>query len=586
MLGDEHTRFAFAFAIYKRVLLARSHAPPRSRSEQLAPWVAAALIALPALLARFPPMTDYPMHVSQVALIRHFGDARLFPPDLYQLNPGYPNQLFHWCAAGLAFLVGVDTGCKIMVAVAQAGIILAGARLASYLGVSRWTALLLAPIALGWVFYWGLIANLLGLATLLASLPTLDRAVERASARGALTSCGWMLLLYLAHESAMVVACSAVLVFTFGHELRGHIRDALVRLAPIAFASMVFVAQIAVQRQHFDTDRARSPVIWHSLAARLRSLPATLTGTLDPVTRWALFGLCIGAILVFASGRFSVRSGERRSLVEWIHHLRFELVALVNAVAYFVMPFGFDGGTMFNHRFYHPAYCLAALTLAPRLVRRAPKMFEKLASGAVASGVLLIGWPQFVDADETSRQLDQILAYVADGSAVTLVEVDPRGGERSFSAEIQVSRALVAHGGRLAFSLSSSVIAPVQFDPRFRWLEAQERLEKDTLMLRPDHDLRMFRYVLIHSRDPAPRLIATVTLEPEGHFVESVGEWSLVESRLPLVPLDSPELPMPVPPPETLRKRAKVMMMNSAHDDGAEAAALPGTGNGAVPPTP
>ena len=209
----------------------------RVARDYAAPTIAGVALAAPTLLARFPPMTDLPLHDAVIGMLRHLHDPAYFPPDLYRLNLGHPNQLFHLSAWAFSYLFGVDGGCKVVIALAQVGILVGGARLAHHLGRSPWAALLLAPLALGWSYFWGLVANLVGFALLLFALPTLDRAVSHPSARGFLRSSLWMVALYLAHESVMVVACSAVLVFTLGQPLR---RGATaLRLAPIGVASAI-----------------------------------------------------------------------------------------------------------------------------------------------------------------------------------------------------------------------------------------------------------------------------------------------------------------------------------------------------------
>src|SRR5947208_8079063 len=76
-----------------------------------APYVAGVLLALPVLIAVYPPMSDLPFHEAGVSILRHFGDTEMFPPGLYFRNFGHPNQLFHLSAYALSFLMSTRMAC-------------------------------------------------------------------------------------------------------------------------------------------------------------------------------------------------------------------------------------------------------------------------------------------------------------------------------------------------------------------------------------------------------------------------------------------------------------------------------------------
>jgi hypothetical protein len=150
-------------------------------------------------------MGDLAFHESLVSILRHFGDPRYFPEGLYRRNLGEPNQLFHAAAWAVAWVFPTDTACKIVVAATVLGISVGAGRLASHLGTTRWRAMLVAPLGLGWMFRWGLVANLVGFALLLFALPALDRLAKKPSPVRALHAMLLTGLLYLGHESSMVV---------------------------------------------------------------------------------------------------------------------------------------------------------------------------------------------------------------------------------------------------------------------------------------------------------------------------------------------------------------------------------------------
>jgi hypothetical protein len=544
----------------------------RLAREYAAPILAGLALAAPTLLARFPPMTDLPLHDALVGLLRHLHDPAFFPPDLYRLNLGHPNQLFHLSAWGLSYLFGVDGGCKVVIALAQVGILVGGARLTRYLGRSAWSALALAPLAMGWSYFWGLVANLVGFAMLLFALPTLDRAVSAPSARGFLKSSLWMVVLYLAHESVMVVACSAVLVFTLGQPLQR--RATALRLAPIGVALVIFVTHLIVQARMIGVDKGGvSTVDFRGIWPKVNSIPVTLTGSLDIVSRTALFTLALLCLLVLAMERWRAHDEPApRSFAPFVHRYRFELTALVNAIAYFVMPFGMAGGTLFNHRFYHPAYALLVVSIGPLWTRRRLSLLARAIVATLPAAILLIDWPQFVESDHLARGLDGLIPDIEMNSSLVFLEADPVTGTRIFVSSTSGARTLAQRGGRLLHSLTSSAIAPVHVNPAFEWPEAEGRVSASTMKLRPEHDVQMFRYLLVHSRDPSVALLVRTALGDDAHFVDLSGEWILFESSRPRIPIDSPELPMPSPAPHTLGWRMK-QLMASLRDGGAPAPA-------------
>ena len=148
----------------------------RAKLAQSAPLIAGIALAAPTLLARYPPMNDLPLHEGVVGVLRHFGDESYFPRGLYTLNPGHPNQLFHAAAWLFSLVVPTGLACRLVIALAQVAIMWTAARFADHLGRSRWGALLVAPLALGFTYYWGLVANLVGYGLLLYTLPILDES--------------------------------------------------------------------------------------------------------------------------------------------------------------------------------------------------------------------------------------------------------------------------------------------------------------------------------------------------------------------------------------------------------------------------
>src|SRR5580658_437642 len=191
-------------------------AAPKARIERWAPVVVGALFAIPVLVAKYPPMDDLPLHEASVGLLRHWGDANFAPRTLYYLNLGHPNQLFSFLVFALSFLVPIGFASKIVVACSLIALPIAAAHLADHVESPRWTALLAAPVGLGWLFFWGLIQNIIGLAALLALLPAIDRFGSRPTGRRAAWMCAAMLFLHFAHQAMQLVALVALVLCSIG----------------------------------------------------------------------------------------------------------------------------------------------------------------------------------------------------------------------------------------------------------------------------------------------------------------------------------------------------------------------------------
>ena len=509
-------------------------------------------------------MTDLPHHEGLVGLLRHLGDSSFVPPGLYFLNLGHPNQLFYFAAWPLSYLFGTDTACRLIVALSQLGIMVFAGRLARHLGRFTWPALLVAPLALGWIFFWGLVTNLLGIAVLLAVLPPLDRYANAPTGRRAASMAGVVVLLYFAHESAMMIGLVASLVFALGHPLRG--RQAALRFFPVVFGVGLSLAQKVFQAHLFTATQSLATT-YGTPWAKLIGIPNVLVGSHDASAKYMLAGLAFGGMLAFAMDRRrGESSGEEgssslaeepreRGFTPFVHHFRFELFGALMFTAYLLVPHGFHGVTMLNGRFFGPAYAVLAVSSAPKIGERVGLVARALAV-ALPISVLLLVWPQFIDSDRCYRDLDVILARIGKGASVALVEMGMPVARpvRVFSASAGGARALAVKGGRGLYPFVRSPIAPVMQSKAYLWDEVDTRLI-DTMSFRPSYDLHRFRYVIMHSQDPKILMAGSLAMLPEARVVESAGERVLMESTLEQVPLLSGNGAPPLASDKTMHKR-------------------------------
>jgi hypothetical protein len=538
---------------------------PKARAEALAPWLAGLLLATPVLVAYYPPMTDLPYHEAAVSILRNFTDTAMFPPGLYQINLGQPNQLFHMAAWPLAYAVGSRWAVKLVVAAAVVALPVCAARFSRHAGASRLAALLVAPMALGWLFSWGLIANLLGYAALLAMFPVLDRFEEEPTPRAAVKTLGALVLLYFAHETAMFLFSGTALLFAALYPLSW--KKTAARVSPFFFGVAITVLQGVWQKPLMSPSVTGVRLIWHSLGHKLMRIPEIVFPASDAFVNLSMLGLCIMAIGSF----LWLRARERRAegpaartpegprferLQAWGRKARWEVFALGCAAAYFAFPFTLNGASFIYHRWLPPGFAAFVLVAAPRDLWTTQARIARFIVFVLPVATLLATWPSFADSGRAYQQLDELLPLIVRGSALAELELGPGDPTRTFSTGHADGRVLATRGGRLGFAFTDSPVSPVIIPKPLRWNESLYRLGRDSWAFRPAQDFKSFRYALVRSSDPGGALLVRLALAPEGRFVATAGEWALYESTLEVVPPVSPAVPMPVPPPEPLRVRA------------------------------
>jgi hypothetical protein len=517
----------------------RVTAPAVSDGERAA-WVAGLLLAAPVLIAYAPPMTDFPAHEAAVSALRHLRDPSRFPPGLYVLNLGHPNQLFHLLAWGLSFVLGVHFACKAVVAASLVAILVATARLARHAGTTPWAALLATPLAFGWTFNWGFVANLLGLAVLLASVPSLDHLAERPSARGALACTAWTIALYFAHEALLFVAIGFLVLLV---AVRGGLRAAAWALVPIVIGLALVVGQAHAQAPLFGAESLSIPTAFVPLREKLERFPVVLLGRADSYATYALYALVYAACSA-VYGRHRARRDPATTPRAWLDRHRFALLGLACLALYFAMPADFHAARYVYQRYLAPGAILLLVALAPpdEGLRIPAKLPFLLVPPLYVIGAL----PQFALASEISRELDPLLAQIPEGSAVANLDLDSEFSACFFRPSFLAMRVVAERGGRALVSFFDSPISPVLLARPFAWPDAMTRNTQRVAYFRPASDLRQYAYVLFFTVDAKVELAAPHLFEPEAELVAESGSWQLYRSRIVETGAAAPELP-PLP---------------------------------------
>ncbi len=528
---------------------------PASRLERIAPWLAGALLAIPVLLARYPPMADLPLHEAVVGLMRHWGDPSYVPPDVYELNLGQANQLFYFLILPLSFPFGVTVATKLVVAGTLLVLPVSLAHTADHLGVTRWTAVVLAPLGMGWMFFWGLLANLIGFTAFFFALPSLDRFCQKPTARGFWAACGWMTLLHFAHDSTALFAGGALAVFTVC-SWRGW-RENVARVAPaVLVTALAFLTRELGWRLATFHGSSLPAFAWYTPWHKIWTLPGAIYGGYEWQVRDLMFVVCGAPAVLFAIERWKHRSRATRSLRESMFHFRFEIIAAGLLLGYFAAPVNMGPTTLIYHRFIAPAWALFVLTAATRVKLATPWRLPRMLAVIVPLVPLLTSWSRFVDSDRVYTQLDHAIDHMDTGSSYLVLELGPVNGYWLYSPATAAGHIVAKLGGRSLFDGTDSLASPVHMRADRAWTHIYERVDMHVYRLMPPFDLTYFRYVILHTPDASIEAVISKAMEPDARLVVRSGEWTVMESTLPRVPQNTPDTLVPLPHPLTLRKRA------------------------------
>jgi hypothetical protein len=260
--------------------------------------------------------------------------------------------------------------------------------------------------------------------------------------------------------------------------------------------------------------------------------------------------------------RWNARNTTAETVAVRVRAWRFELLSLVLFAIYLAAPANIKSTTLVYHRFLPPAWAILVVCCAARPAgagaaegdskrsRLAPILCAVL---PLAS--LLIAWPTFVDSDRMYTDLETLVPSIEPGSAILSLNLGPQSNNRLWNPVCAAGHVVAERGGRSNFDYSQSPVSPVAQRPEKEWTEPVDRLELLPYQMRPDWDLTRFRYLLVITPDRPLANGVAFALRTEARLVGSRGDWSLFESRLPVVPIDADEAPMPVPHPATLHKK-------------------------------
>jgi hypothetical protein len=513
-------------------------------------------------------MADLPLHEASIGLARHWGDAHFAPPSLYILNPGQPNQLFALLSLLLSYVMPVQWATKLVVAGMLLALPLAASHFADHVNAPRWTALLAAPVSVGWLFYWGLVANILGLVVLLMFLPSIDRFAAKPSMRGLLGMMAAAACMHLAHQIVLMIGFGLLVLCSVNG--RGGRRAHALRGAALAFIALaVYLGSRYSWLYAGPMLRAMVPFIFVDIWHKLDISSGVLFGGYETYVRHLLLVLGLAPVLLFVAERHRNRPPVRRGVIERAHAWRFELAGLLLVACYFVFPSDIKATTLVYHRFLPPAWCILAICSAAG-VRQTARQVPKALCAALPVASLLVAWPRFADSDRVFRDVDSLIPLVEPGSALLGLDLGPSEPHRLVHPGGLSGHVVSKRGGRSGFDYTQSPISLVIQRPDKIWGEPVLRVVDKPLNMCPAHDFQRFRYMLIATVQPGLAAAVKMALADEARLIGSRGELYLFESKLAVAPVDGDDVPLPDPMPDTLRRKLREVSRLLNEQIGAE----------------
>jgi hypothetical protein len=520
-----------------------------------APFATGVLLALPILVVRYPPMGDLAMHEGTVSVMRHLHDPGWVPPGLYFVVAPQANQLFTLAALALSCLLPTSLACKALVAAIVAAVPPLMARILAHVGRSRWLAPLLGPIACGWMFRWGLVANLTGFALLLLALPELERLAKRPGSRAVLRATACAVTVFFAHESSALILAGIATMFALVRSSTW--RALLARLAPVGAVVALGVVQWRVSEHLIGANmRAIGSDFGSGPLDRLTSLPGAVFGGMS-AGRIALVGSVWVAALVSSAAleRGSPAPALPLRIALWRH--RYALLTAALLVLYLVFPMALGGTTLLAHRFLPAACaCLVVACAAPASQRERATRLLTIAL-ALATPLVMLGVEMraFLASDTEYRALDALIELIPKNAAVAQLDLTPRAPGRVAPVPGAAGRVLAERGGRMLFAMTDKPPNPLYATRGLAWDEPVERLVATPYAFMPSYDLTRFSFLLERNENSAARSAVARALAPEAELVAESGPWTLFHSRLAVADIAAPDRPLPSPPPETLWAR-------------------------------
>lgn len=252
----------------------------------------AAASLIPIWTVHYLPMTDFPQHALQTAILRFYNDPVFGYQDHYVIRWFTPYITVFLFGAALAFLMPLFVAMKVVLSVAVVGLPAALWLAIRETGGDRWWALLGFPLSFGYSFYWGFFSYQVAIpiAVLQIALGLRWIRVRSWKAGAAVSACS--IGLFFTHPLAFAIAsiiCAFIILEHSRHPLSPFILGApFLAAAPfvLAWHRMTSANQWLFHDRSYDLSSGVDKI--RSLPAALLSMPGDAIAHIGGI---ALFGL-------------------------------------------------------------------------------------------------------------------------------------------------------------------------------------------------------------------------------------------------------------------------------------------------------
>ncbi len=465
---------------------------PESLRAMIVPVAAAVLLAAPALLVRYLPMTDLPQHLAVASILRNIDDPLFGFSSYYEVALHKSLYLLPYLVVvALSYLVPLEIAMRWLV---FAMLLLYPLGMLALLRASRRPALLMLlalPLVYNATVFWGFIHFNFGVGLSFFAIALYSRA-ERTPGS----------------DLALGLLCAAIalthmygLLVLFGYVtlsvLLGERQRLLRRLLPLAPGAAGLAVWIGFALEARQVDVVENP----GLVPRLtRFEQAVLGGYSDPGEGYLLIAYAVVILLLLLPSLPLV--GKRRWRLERGDRILLVYIAL-NLLLYLVLPMSLPAAKCLHLRHAVLALMLLPLVVPPLSLRRFPRL-----GGALLGGLALLtignSWIHLLLFDREAASFDDVLLHIERSPRLLSVSLENNGAyTRSFSYVHFAAYVQARKGGIISMSFAGFAwIAPVRERP-----EAKIPVTPDAFEWRPmlyDYERFGYFYDLVLLRSPVP----------------------------------------------------------------------------------
>jgi hypothetical protein len=475
----------------------QTESPPRPPIPEgpravILPVAAAVLLAAPALIVRYLPMTDLPQHLAVASIVRNIDDPLFGFSEYYEVALHKSLYLLPYLlVVTLSYVVPLEIAMRWLVFAMLLVVPLGVLALLRARGRPALLMLLALPLVYNATVFWGFIHYNFAVGLSFFAIALYSRA--RRTPGSDLALAALCTAIVFIHMYGLLILFGYVTLSVLLEERRDLFRRAL-PLTPGVIGLAVWI-RFAVRARQVDV--VESP----GLVQRLTTFEdATLGGYRDPSETVLLIAYAMVFLFLCLS---SLRFGARRPSAFEHHDRVFGVYIALNLVLYLVLPLSLPAAKCIYLRHSVLALLFLPLLVPAGSLRRFPRLARAL---LVALALCTIGnnWYHILRFDHEAEGFDDVLLYIEQSPRLLAVSLDNSGAyHRTYPYLHYASYVQARKGGIVSMSFASFAwIAPVR-----ERAEANVPVTPDAFEWRPilyDYERFGYFYDLVLLRSPVP----------------------------------------------------------------------------------